>query len=887
MGDDVADTGMQVVTGTRLGPYEIVSPIGAGGMGEVYRARDTRLDRSVAIKILPAELAHNAQFKLRFEREARSISSLNHPNICQLYDVGQQDGTDYLVMELLEGETLAERLTKGPVPLTQALKIGIEIATALDKAHRQGIVHRDLKPSNVMLIKEGAKLLDFGLAKGQQPAVGTGSNLATAQQLTAEGTILGTFQYMPPEQLEGAEADSRSDIWAFGAVLYEMITGRRAFEGKTRGSLIAAIVEKDPPPVSQIQPLTPPSLEHVIRKCLAKDADDRWQSAHDLADELRWISETRISGEATALPKIRLRRREALLLSLALVAGLAAITFAALWQRGSSADRPVIRSTILPPESFDFAPGLGALVLSPDGSKIAFVAHNAAGNRLLFLRRLDAGSAKALEGTEGAENPFWSPDSRYLGFFAGGKLKKIDASGGPAQTLCNAATPRGGSWSRSGIIVFNRDFREGLYTISAADGSPAVLTHLDPGRREISHRWPWLLPDQEHVLFLVQRAEGGAAQDDSTIEMVSLKSKKRTTLMRANSSEAYADGHLLFWRDKSVMAQPFNTERLALEGDPVPIAENVQYTAREQGVFSVSGNGLLAFQSGASSEDSQLVWFDRTGKQLDVIGKPAVYGNPALSHDQKSLAFSMVQQTEDLWIFDLQRRTARRFTFDSVDENSPVWSPDDRRIAYNKNEKNAGGIYLKSLSGSSVGERLYVKNETARPTDWSRDGRRLLFEVSGDVGILSMPQRQPTMLTDLPFRVFDSCFSPDGKWVVHSTQESGRSEVYIQTASLSGEKWQISTEGGDWPRWSGDGREIVYVAPGGMLTAVKVGLVNGEFLAGTPQRLFSVHMKETFARGTPYDLSADGQRFIVNTYVRPETTPVITLVQNWTESMIK
>ncbi|MGH9363953.1 MAG: protein kinase domain-containing protein, partial [Thermoanaerobaculia bacterium] len=545
---------MTLSAGFRLGPYEVLAPLGAGGMGEVYKAKDTRLERTVAIKVLPAHLSSSEEMRQRFEREARAISQLSHPHICALYDVGSHEGTEYLVMEYLEGETLATRLAKGSLPLDQTLSCGIQIADALDKAHRQGIVHRDLKPGNVMLTKSGVKLLDFGLAKLRQaesePVASRLSALGTeGTPLTAEGTLLGTLQYMAPEQLEAKEADARTDIFAFGATLYEMATGRKAFSGTSQASLISAIMTAEPALISTIQPMTPPALDRMVKTCLAKDPDERWQNAHDLMRELRWIAEL---GSQAGVPGPVVARRKsrerfswgltAVTLLVALAAVAAAVRYA---HRAAMLARPMRSSMVLPEKS-----ALRAAAISPDGTRVVFVARDSSGRNLLWIRPLDSLAVQPLPGTENPSFPFWSPDSRFIGFFADGKLKKIDASGGPPQTLCDAPVNRGGTWNREGVILFAPVSDGPIYRVSASGGLPTPVTRLDPSRGETSHRWPFFLPDGQHFLYLV--ASFGGPKEKTGIYVGSLDSKEEKFLLPANSSVAYAPpGYLLFFRERN------------------------------------------------------------------------------------------------------------------------------------------------------------------------------------------------------------------------------------------------------------------------------------------------------------------------------------------------
>ncbi|HET7712285.1 MAG TPA: protein kinase, partial [Thermoanaerobaculia bacterium] len=654
---------MTLTAGDRLGPYEIVALIGEGGMGRVYRAKDTRLDRAVAIKTLATHFSDNSELKQRFEREARAISAIAHPHICTLHDVGEHEGTEYLVMEFLEGETLADRLRRGPLPIDQVLRYGIEIASALDHAHRRGIVHRDLKPGNVMITKAGAKLLDFGLAKsvavltsgsqsgGQTAEQGRSSEVSVPRSvgekatelkpLTEQGTLIGTFQYMAPEQLEGVPADARTDIFAFGVLLYEMATGRKAFEGKSRASLIASILDRQPPPVSSVQPLSPLALDRVISTCLQKDPDDRWQTAHDLVLQLKWLAEGG-SGVHVAPVAGRRRRPETIAWTVAAVAvALAALAGGLLLrERMTRQARPIVSS--ITPSKEVFLVSEEAPAISPDGLRIAFIGHVGDVYRV-YVRDLAKEEPQPVAGTEGAEAVFWSPDGRQLGFFTDSHLKRVAVAGGPAQALCPVRQQRGGAWAPDGTIIFGA-YREPLFKVSSSGGTPSALTKL--GQGELNHRFPVILPNGTDVVFLVQRAEGRAPDDPSTIDAVSLRTGKRKQLLRANSSPLYArSGHLLFWRDNTLFAQAFDARKLEVTGEPFPAINNVGYSGNERALASMSDNGTLAYIGGGNAVKLQLVWHDRSGKEIGREGEPMLSSSHALSADGTRVAFDLDEGT--------------------------------------------------------------------------------------------------------------------------------------------------------------------------------------------------------------------------------------------------
>ncbi|MDQ6802888.1 MAG: serine/threonine-protein kinase [Acidobacteriota bacterium] len=862
---------MAVATGTRLGPYEVLAPIGAGGMGEVYRARDTRLAREVAIKVVPPELAQ------RFEREARAISQLNHPNICTLYDVGE----NYLVMELLEGESLADRLAKGPLPLDQVLRYGVQIADALDKAHRTGIIHRDLKPGNIMITKSGAKLLDFGLAKsGAAPA----PTEATMQKpLTAEGTIIGTFQYMAPEQLEGQQADARTDIFAFGTVLYEMATGKRAFEGKTRTSLIAAIVSGEPKPMTQLQPLAPLAFENVVRKCIAKNPDDRWQCAADLQWELRRIQESPdVKGPA---------RMSRVPWGIAAAAIAAAAILAALAFRPAKPQRP-IRFTVTAPLGWTFSLNynIGPPAVSPDGRYMAFPAsEDATGRVLLWVRDLSAPEPFSLPGTEGAGFPFWSPDSRSIAFFGGGYLKRVEVSGGAPQALCPVAFGRGGSWSQANEIIFAPTGNSPLFRVSAAGGTPQQVTKLDAARSEVSNRWPLFLPDGKHFLYLIRKPSMSAAVSE-TINVASLDSPVPRAVMSASSNVVYVDsGYLLYMRDRTLMRQRFNLRALELEGQPQVITtEAMQFHASGFGLFSASRNAVLAY--GAGTPSGTLQWLDRGGHAQPVAATADYYLGPRLSRDDQQVLYGLpdaVSGTLDLWLFDIGRRVSRRITFDPRDDFVGVLTPDATHVIFSSNRGGFPSLFMKSVDGSdevALTEEFASVPEFAE--DISPDGRILLFrrisaQRQNDIFAMELSGKTIVPLLTSPFNETQPVFSPTGRWIAYVSNESGRYQVYVMRYPAGGPRVQITADGGSQPTWRGDEKELFFLAPGGRMMSVSIDTTGGVLKPGVPAHLFDASIRPSRDEEREYDVTRDGQRFIINS-VPPNIRSIpITVVVNW------
>jgi serine/threonine protein kinase/Tol biopolymer transport system component len=890
---------MTLAAGTRLGPYEILGPLGAGGMGEVYRARDTRLDRTVAIKVLPSHLSENPDLRRRFEREAKTISSLSHPHICALHDVGHQDGTDYLVMEYVEGETLTDRLVKGPLPTEQVLRYGIEIADALDKAHRQGIVHRDLKPGNVMLTRSGVKLLDFGLAKVREldEALGASVSLlatrtsADRSPLTEKGMILGTYQYMAPEQLEGREADARSDIFAFGAVLYEMATGQKAFTGKTQASLIGAILHTEPPAVSTVHPLAPPALDRVVKTCLAKDPEDRWQTAHDVMLQLRWITEAGSQASvAGPVAAPRRSRRERLLWLSSVFTLIAALALGVAFYRATRHEAPrLVVTSIDPPGKSSFLLDSGAPTISPDGRKLVFVLSSPDGRRSIAVRDLEDPLVRDLAGTEGAEFPFWSPDSRRLGFFADGKLKKVSLEGGAPDVVADAEQGRGGTWSRHDVIVFAPGTGDSLYQVAASGGVPTAVTVLDTKVGEVSHRYPSFLPDGRHFLYEAQ-VGGGGTQYKHFVGSLDSKKRARLTIESGSNSVYSPPGYLLFVQGGTLRAQPFDPRGLRTTGEAFSLADLVQVgSIIGLGSYSVSENGLLAYAGGAAVQLSRLVWLDRAGREIETVGTPAAYWDPRLSHDGRRLAVAVEDSrgNSDIWIHDLSRKISSRFTFDPDSDVAPIWSPDDSRIVFSSYRRGPGDLYQKVSTGAGSEELLLATPQRKIPSDWSPDSRWLAFhanvpKMNWNTLVLSLPDRKPSVYLETPFAEFGSVFSPDGRWIAYTSLESGRREVYVQPFPRGNGKWQISSSGGWMPAWRRDGSEIFFLSTEGTLMAARVH-VGSTFAAETPGPLFSAKVRIFLGVSRrQYDVSTDGQRFLVNATLGDQAPVSITLVQNWT-----
>jgi Tol biopolymer transport system component/predicted Ser/Thr protein kinase len=897
---------MALTTGSKLGPYQILGAAGAGGMGEVYRARDTRLERTVAIKVLPEQFSQNPDLKQRFEREARAISSLNHPNICTLYDVGHQDGVDYLVMEYIEGESLAARLIRGPLPVEQTLKTGTEIAEALEKAHRQGIVHRDLKPGNVMLTRTGAKLLDFGLAKPQGGAK-PGSVLTQAltesgpaTPITQQGHIVGTFQYMSPEQVEGNEADARSDIFALGAVLYEMATSKRAFEGKSTISVASAILERDPEPISKLQPMTPPALEHVVATCLAKDREQRWQSAADVARQLHWISQSGSQAGVSALPvKARQRRMERAAWAAAVAVLLAVVVGLAL---PGLRPRPPLHVELAAPAgaSFDFMGDTSAPpALSPDGSQLVFGAHTAKEPQALWVRTLASGAVQRLAGTDGAIFPFWSPDSRWIAFFADGKLKKVRSYGGPVADIADCPNaPRGGTWLAGDVIVYAPDFAGPLWRVSASGGAPARLTKMDAG--QTTHRWPIALPDGKHFLYYAT-SHTNPLGPGSGIYFAALDGSVNKLVASSDAAGSYGSGYLLYHQQNGLVAQRFDSASGVLSGDPAVLTDDVAYDPGTWHLLvTVSENGALAYQVGSPTPGAQLTWLDRSGKMLSTLGPPAIYNGYSISPDGRRVAAAINARTSEVYILDVERGLATRLSFDSFSAHgTPAWSPDGKRVAYAADNGSGAGvgqppaIYAKAANGSGGDTLLYRPEEGGAVWPrWSPDGRYLAFvHANGPSGaqVEALPAGGGKPFVVVKPQTAQGAvqwydISRDGRWIAYASTESGGTQVYVSAFPSGSGRWQVSAQGANQPVWSRNSDELFFQDNNFNLAAAMYSAQGSDFAITGIKQLFALHA--TPGGGTSVDVSPDGKRFLVDVASQESSAP-LNLVLNWTSELKK
>ena len=918
---------MSLATGTQLGPYEIIGALGAGGMGEVYRARDTRLDRVVAIKVLPSHLSTDPEAHERFDREARALSSLNHPNVCTLHDVGHQDGVYFLVMEFLEGQTLGDRLARGPLLFPEALRTAIEICEGLERAHRRGVIHRDLKPGNIMLTKSGAKLMDFGLAKPivvRTPSGDTETITSPSPTLpvTGEGVVVGTFQYMSPEQVEGKEADERSDIFSLGAVFYEMVTGIRAFSGKSRTAVMAAVLEREPEPISTRNSICPAAFDRAVQLCLLKDKEERWQAVHDLKLELLRIQESLVAGDAIASNKVwwPSARDWTTVWTLVLAAAVAAY-FAGRNVASKPEAIPTVRAQLLAPRGFTFSPYMFAI--SPDGKRLAFVAtSDEKPGGVLFVQNLDSPTATPLPGIEEVADsgyPFWSPDSKEIGFFSGGKLKRVSADGGVAVTLADAEDPHGGAWGRDGYVVFSSTGAhltfdsnsnapkmigspnaELLYRVHATGGSVEAVTGADHEHLLDVHRWPSILPDGHRILYDCYALwEENNANFSGTMArsrgcVADTKRPGQAAAYVGDNGE-YANGFLVYGSGEGVLiAQTLDPGKLVLSGEKHPLAPQVMSEETlDTAAFSTSSSGVLAYMAGQDIL-SQLVWFDRQGRKTGSLGSPGTYDGVAISPDGQQIVTSLADPSglRCLWKGEASRVILSRFSKQCENGKQPNWSHDGLKIAYSSNNPR-GAIYVDPASGVGNGENLFGRVSLGTlnvPTDFTPDGKMLLY-INGFGGrgrrLWLHPfgdgqKDHPLHRSD--FAEGEANFSPDRHWLAYVSEQNGKPEVnVVQFPNLTNET-QVSTGGGSQPRWRRDGKEIFYIAPDGKMMAVSAEANGDVFKAGNPQPLFQTEITSIAHTFYQYDVTADGQNFLINTRTEQPARP-ITLLINWAAAL--
>jgi serine/threonine protein kinase/dipeptidyl aminopeptidase/acylaminoacyl peptidase len=903
---------MVFAAGARLGSYDVIAPLGAGGMGEVYRARDSRLNREVAIKTLPEALAADHERVARFEREARLLAALNHPSIATIYGLERSGSAQFIILELVEGGTLADRLKRGPLPTDDALRIARDVADALHAAHDKGIIHRDLKPANIALTPGGRpKVLDFGLAK----AFAADSTATTIDDGTRAGVLLGTLPYMSPEQARGRAVDKRSDVWAFGCVVYEMLTGRSPFAGPSGSDVVAAILQRDPE-FAKLPEHTPARVRWLLRRCLEKDPDRR---LHDIADARIELDDALASphaasevGTIAATPRMSMRERAAWVVAALAIAGIAAVMLQDRGPVATSGTGDLFRSSVLLPDDLRLTTTNPAarFALSPDGRRLALVAANAAGVPMLWIRPLDSLTAQPIPGTEGASFPFWSPDGRSLAFMAriasqsvsqGGRLLKIDLSGGQPVTLAEAAFNASGAWGPGNVILFTPTGNSPLFRLSASSpGEPVAVTTLDTESGDVQHSFPSFLPDGRHFLFTALGSRTGA-NEARAIYLGSLDgSAPPRMLIEAASHGQYANGHVLFLRDATLLAQRIDLETLTVAGEAIPIAEGVQITTRVSGgtgAFSVSDKGVLVYQTGLGVR-SQLTWTDRAGRVTSKMGEQADYGDVVLSPDgSRALVSALDPQlgTRDLLIYDVVRGVRERFAADPSDEYAPVWSPDGARVAFTAARDGAIEIYERSLSGAG-GERKLDSGGSRLgkfAATWSRDGH-LLFIAGGralarsDIHVVSMTGASAARpLLESPAVESQVRFSPDGRWIAYAASDSGRMEVYVAPFPGPGAPQRVSINGGGWPHWRRDSREIFFLAPGTTtadytLMAAPVTTGAASLKIGDPASLFAVRLRPMGRLDAySYDVAPDGRRFLFNMFVEEAASTGLTLVVNW------
>lgn len=908
--------------GQTVSHYKILEKLGEGGMGVVYKAQDTKLDRLVALKFLPTHLSASEEDKARFTQEAKAAAALNHPNVCTIFGVEELDlpaggspdhavgagGQVFIEMEYVDGQTLRD---KGPnLPIKQAIEIGIQLADGLAAAHEKGIVHRDLKPENIMLQKDGrVRIMDFGLAK-----------LKGVSRLTKAGSTVGTAGYMSPEQVQGLETDHRTDIFALGVILYEMLAGQSPFKGVHETAIAYEIVNVDPDPIIALKPEFDPELDAIILDCLEKEVQERCQSIAEVGRNLRRIkrasSRSRTSRVSATQPAYRpsqiqssaqqpiieqskskrgkyspafLRENPWIIVSLLLFLGGLVISYLYLQSGGSPV--AVTRSSILPPDltSFNTSDG-GHLMVSPDGHYLAFVATDSVGKNQLLVRALSSISALPLPGTEDAAYPFWSYDSRSIAFFAGGKLKRVDATGGPVTTICDAANGRGGSWSQAGVIVFAPSSDSPVHKVAAAGGTSIAITSIDTVKKETSHRWPFFLPDGKHFLFTSQIGGGG----EGGIWTASVDDSSRKSIINVASNAEFRNGYLLYVHQNNLIAHPFDPGKSEFTGDPVPIAERIVFgDARSRGIFSFSQNGLLVYQSGKTRE-AQMFVVDRSGKILTQLKSKAAALWAAFSPDGKRIVqdiFDVASRSNDIWLYDLAHDISTRFTFDPKDDVVPVFSPNGNRVIFSSERKGSPDLFLKDLSGMKNEEFLYGSPLQDYPTSWSPDGNSILLSVLGNPktkwDLLLLPltgDKNPVPLAQTEFNEWVGMFSPDGRWISYQSDESGKYEIYVRTLDAQGGKWQVSVGGGEAVRWPRKSKEIIYVSGDRKVMSAEVRYTSSSFEVVRTTLLFELNIKGV---GTLMDVNADGQRFLLRVASIEESSIPATLVMNWNEELKK
>ncbi|MCB0833347.1 MAG: protein kinase [Bacteroidetes bacterium] len=891
--------------GTTVSHYKILEKIGEGGMGVVYKAQDTNLDREVALKFLPERLSGSEQDRARFLQEARAASALNHPNVCTIFGIEEHEKQMFIVMELVEGQTLTEK--KGAIGFKQTVEIGIQLSEGLAAAHEKGIVHRDIKPDNIMIRKDGiAQIMDFGLAK-----------LRGVSRLTKEGSTVGTAGYMSPEQVQGQDVDHRADIFSLGVVLYELFTGQLPFRGVHETALMYEIVNVDPPPMSAIKPEIDSLLDAVVLECMEKDPNERTQSVRQVAVDLkrykRESSRSRVSrvakidsssyrnpaGEPLRPGRMTGHRSMRFLPWMFAVIGLLGmVTFAFFAFRHQDSKFGTIRSFILAPEKANFyfyGQDAGPVMISPNGEWLTFAATDSQGVHRLYVRNLRDLESTELAGTEGAHYPFWSPDSRFIGYFGDNKLRKVEVQGGPSVTICDAPNGRGGSWNAQGQIVFSPLASSPLFVVSASGGDPKQITTMDSLRKEQTHRWPYFLPDGEHFLYHARTAVTGAQTESDAICLASLDGKVSRILVAASSNAAFGADHLLFMRGSTLVAQSFDTDKLTLRGDAVPIADEVLNDAGfNLAVFSVSQNGILVYQKGSAQAGSRLVLCDATGKEIKDIGEVTEFYTPRISPDGNKVAvgtFDAKSRNQDIWVYEIGRGIRTRFTFSGTIEFTPLWSPDGSRIVFSSLRNGINQLFEKSATGAGNEQPLYESDEQKNPTDWSPDGNYILYDVQSDntkgsdIGLLSLSNagqfsKSSTFLAE-PFNELDAVFSPDGRWVAYTSDESGQEEVYVRPFPGPGGKWQVSTDGGKLPRWPRYGKELYYFSRNTIMAATLIPEATS-IKVSSIRPVFKIRPITT---GTIYDITSDGKQFVINTRIDPTDTSPITMVLNWSEEL--